>query len=345
MNKSAATPEPPFANTRPGNEEGPHWDFPWNMLRMSLRVTPELDAMRRRGHPEYQTPWRPWTPRFAQMNRAIPQMLKVFTPENYAYVDPRMRVARPVVVTAHEVVQVDIEPTIAWDHPPPTEIWIGRTTNDEVGFAHYTHDSKSGPDAGECAGTKFRGGTDSPREPGLSADGRRANQPAMDETTSTLLPHDRGQDTVRGGTIGVAVEQGFENPPELVRDHHRRGLPDNCDRPGRAVPAPGMITDEASQAGVSDLFSELVRGYDYDLLGRINFFIAIHGRDERCVSGNTINRKPGDEADLVPGQTYTDAILAQFATFGVQDHSPISVTHRDNPVAGTLQAKSDTPEC
>lgn len=209
----------------------------------------------------------------------------------------------------------------------------------------HAHDSKSGPDAEECAGTKFRGGTDSPREPGLSADGRLANQPAMDETTSTLLPHDRGQDTVRGGTIRVAVEQGFESLPVLVRDHHRRGLPDNCDRPGGAVPATGMITDEAMQAGVSDLFSELVRGYDYDLLGRINFFIAIHGRDERCVSGNTINREPGDKTDLVPGQIYTDAILAQFATFGVQDHSPISVAHRDNPVAGTLQAKPDTPKC
>ncbi|WP_375414645.1 hypothetical protein [uncultured Bradyrhizobium sp.] len=62
-------------------------------------------------------------------------VLRVFAVEQDRTIQPRMIVQRPIIVRPKELVQIDIEETIARYHPPSAHIRLLRTSDQEVGRA------------------------------------------------------------------------------------------------------------------------------------------------------------------------------------------------------------------
>lgn len=112
----------PRADVRTGQEQGPD-RLLFDGGGPIRNERQQCDAMCRFGQTEGEAPGRPGAPRLAHDHLSIDPMLQIATGEQDREIDPGMIMQRAIVVRAKEVMQIDVEETVARDDPPTFQVW------------------------------------------------------------------------------------------------------------------------------------------------------------------------------------------------------------------------------
>ena len=120
------TMKAPFPNPRPGKEKRP------------TRAAVEFDSVRRLWPADGDLT-------SAAARYTAGRMLDVLTPQDHRQVPIRVIVQRPILVGMQEMVQVDVQPSVSRNDPPPTQIWVVGRPDDEIRIAHHFNPMRPTP--------------------------------------------------------------------------------------------------------------------------------------------------------------------------------------------------------